>query len=137
MELIVVKHALMRRQVSNFRIGFCGACPRLRSWFTARKHGQRHAEIMEALKIDGPAIVDAVVAVDKVPNLPPIDLDTAESAGDRSRLRLHLPWSTIDSLPVIRSRTGDLDAKRWSLAPADQCAAVFSARMRWITTESL
>jgi hypothetical protein len=62
-ELIVVKHALMRRQVSNFRIGFCGACPRLRSWFTARKHGQRHAEIMEALKIDGPAIVDAVVAV--------------------------------------------------------------------------
>jgi pyruvate dehydrogenase (quinone) len=46
--------------------------------FTASKPGQLHAQISEALKIDGPAIVDAVVAADELPNLPHIDLDTVE-----------------------------------------------------------
>jgi pyruvate dehydrogenase (quinone) len=45
--------------------------------FTASKPGQLHAQISEALKIDGPAIVDAVAA-DELPNLPHIDLDTVE-----------------------------------------------------------
>ena len=30
----------------------------------------------EALKVDGPAIVDVVVAADEIPNLPHIDLTT-------------------------------------------------------------
>jgi pyruvate dehydrogenase (quinone) len=46
--------------------------------FTARKPDQLHAQISEALKLDGPAIVDAVVAADELPNLPHIDLDTVE-----------------------------------------------------------
>jgi hypothetical protein len=43
--------------------------------FGARQPGQLHAEITEALAIDGPAIVDCVVAADEMPNLPHIDLD--------------------------------------------------------------
>jgi hypothetical protein len=35
-----------------------------------------HAEINEALTIDGPAIVDGVVAPDEMPNLPHVDLAT-------------------------------------------------------------
>jgi pyruvate dehydrogenase (quinone) len=46
--------------------------------FTAKTPGQLHAEIIEALKIDGPAIVDAVVTADELPNLPHIDLDKVE-----------------------------------------------------------
>jgi pyruvate dehydrogenase (quinone) len=34
-----------------------------------------HAEINEALTVDGPAIVDCVVAADELPNLPHVDLD--------------------------------------------------------------
>jgi hypothetical protein len=44
----------------------------------ASSPGQLHAEVMEALKSDGPAIVDAVVAADELPNLPHIDLDKVE-----------------------------------------------------------
>jgi hypothetical protein len=40
--------------------------------------GQLHAQISKALKIDGPAMVDAMVAADELPNLPHIDLDTVE-----------------------------------------------------------
>jgi pyruvate dehydrogenase (quinone) len=43
--------------------------------FSARKPGELQAEINEALTVDGPAIVDAVVAADEMPNLPHIDLD--------------------------------------------------------------
>ena len=46
--------------------------------FTASTPRQLHAEIVEALKIDGPAIVDAVVAANELPNLPHIDLDKVE-----------------------------------------------------------
>jgi pyruvate dehydrogenase (quinone) len=46
--------------------------------FTASKPDQLHARISEALKIDGPAIIDAVVAADELPNLPHIDLDKVE-----------------------------------------------------------
>jgi pyruvate dehydrogenase (quinone) len=46
--------------------------------FTARKPDQLHAQISEALNLDGPAIVDAVVAADELPNLPHIDLNTVE-----------------------------------------------------------
>jgi pyruvate dehydrogenase (quinone) len=42
----------------------------------ATKPGELHAEINEALKVDGPAIVDCVVAADEMPNLPHIDLET-------------------------------------------------------------
>jgi pyruvate dehydrogenase (quinone) len=43
--------------------------------FRATKPGELHAEIIEALKADGPAIVDVVVAPDEMPNLPHIDLE--------------------------------------------------------------
>ncbi len=44
--------------------------------FRATKPGELQAEINEALAVDGPAIVDAVVAADEMPNLPHIELDT-------------------------------------------------------------
>jgi thiamine pyrophosphate-dependent acetolactate synthase large subunit-like protein len=44
--------------------------------FTARKPGELKAAISEAFAVDGPAIVDAVVAADEIPNLPHVDLDT-------------------------------------------------------------
>ena len=43
--------------------------------FRATKPGELHAEINEALKADGPAIVDVVVAPDEMPNLPHINLE--------------------------------------------------------------
>jgi pyruvate dehydrogenase (quinone) len=43
--------------------------------FGARHPGELHAEIAEAFAIDGPAIVDCVVAADEMPNLPHLDLD--------------------------------------------------------------
>jgi pyruvate dehydrogenase (quinone) len=45
--------------------------------FRATKPGELHGEINEAFKVDGPAIVDCVVAADEMPNLPHIDLETA------------------------------------------------------------
>jgi pyruvate dehydrogenase (quinone) len=45
--------------------------------FGARHPSELHAEIAEALAIDGPAIVDCVVAADEMPNLPHLDLDKA------------------------------------------------------------
>jgi pyruvate dehydrogenase (quinone) len=45
--------------------------------FKASKPGELRAAISEALKIDGPAIVDAVVAADELPNFPHVDLDKA------------------------------------------------------------
>jgi pyruvate dehydrogenase (quinone) len=44
--------------------------------FRAAKPGELHDEIDEALKVDGPAVVDCVVAADEMPNLPHIDLET-------------------------------------------------------------
>jgi pyruvate dehydrogenase (quinone) len=43
--------------------------------FRATKPGELHAEINEALEVDGPAIVDCVVAADEMPNFPHLDLD--------------------------------------------------------------
>ncbi|HEY6257921.1 MAG TPA: thiamine pyrophosphate-dependent enzyme [Xanthobacteraceae bacterium] len=43
--------------------------------FRATRPGELHAEINEALTVDGPAIVDCVVAADELPNLPHLDLD--------------------------------------------------------------
>jgi thiamine pyrophosphate-dependent acetolactate synthase large subunit-like protein len=42
--------------------------------FRATTPGELHAEINEALQVDGPAIVDCVVAADEMPNLPHVDL---------------------------------------------------------------
>jgi pyruvate dehydrogenase (quinone) len=43
--------------------------------FTARKPGELRAAISDALAVDGPAIVDAVVPADELPNLPHLDLE--------------------------------------------------------------
>jgi pyruvate dehydrogenase (quinone) len=43
--------------------------------FTARKPGDLEAAIANALAVDGPAIVDAVVAADEIPNMPHVDLE--------------------------------------------------------------
>jgi pyruvate dehydrogenase (quinone) len=43
--------------------------------FGATKPSELHAEITEALKADGPAIVDCVVAADEMPNFPHLELD--------------------------------------------------------------
>jgi len=45
--------------------------------FTARKPDDLMAAISEALAVDGPAIVDAVVAADEMPNMPHIELEQA------------------------------------------------------------
>jgi pyruvate dehydrogenase (quinone) len=43
--------------------------------FTARQPGELKAALTEAFAIDGPAIVDAVVVSNELPNLPHLDLD--------------------------------------------------------------
>jgi pyruvate dehydrogenase (quinone) len=43
--------------------------------FTAREPGQLKAAVGEALAVDGPAIVDAVVAADEMPNMPHVELE--------------------------------------------------------------
>jgi len=47
-----------------------------RSRLYASKPGELRAAIGEALAVDGPAIVDAIVAADEIPNLPHVDLET-------------------------------------------------------------
>jgi pyruvate dehydrogenase (quinone) len=44
--------------------------------FKAAKPGELKAAISEALSVDGPAIVDAVVVDDEMPNLPHVNLET-------------------------------------------------------------
>ena len=44
--------------------------------FKATKPGELETAISEAFKVDGPAIIDAVVPADEMPNLPHIDLET-------------------------------------------------------------
>jgi pyruvate dehydrogenase (quinone) len=44
--------------------------------FRATKPGELDAELNEAFSVDGPAIVDAVVAADEMPNLPHVSLET-------------------------------------------------------------
>ena len=46
--------------------------------FTARQPGELKAAVAEAFAIDGPAIVDAVVVSNELPNLPHLDLDMVE-----------------------------------------------------------
>src|ERR1700681_4498590 len=43
--------------------------------FTAREPGQLRAAVSEALAVDGPATVDAVVAADEMPNMPHVELE--------------------------------------------------------------
>jgi thiamine pyrophosphate-dependent acetolactate synthase large subunit-like protein len=43
--------------------------------FTARKPGDLKAAIRDALAVDGPAIVDAVVVADEMPNMPHVELE--------------------------------------------------------------
>src|SRR6195952_5570486 len=43
--------------------------------FVARKPNELKAAISEALAVDGPAIVDAVVVADEMPNMPHIELE--------------------------------------------------------------
>jgi thiamine pyrophosphate-dependent acetolactate synthase large subunit-like protein len=43
--------------------------------FAARKPGELKAAVSEAFAVSGPAIVDAVVVSDEMPNLPHLDLD--------------------------------------------------------------
>ena len=43
--------------------------------FTASKPGELKAAITEALAVDGPAIVDAVVVANEIPNMPHFDLE--------------------------------------------------------------
>jgi thiamine pyrophosphate-dependent acetolactate synthase large subunit-like protein len=45
--------------------------------FTARQPGQLKAALSEALAVDGPAIVDAVVVADEMPNVSHIELEQA------------------------------------------------------------
>jgi pyruvate dehydrogenase (quinone) len=47
--------------------------------FKAEKPGELRTAIDQALKADGPAIVDCVVAADELPNLPHIELERVEN----------------------------------------------------------
>jgi pyruvate dehydrogenase (quinone) len=51
-----------------------GACGGI--GFKAEKPGELRQAISQALKAEGPAIIDCVVAADELPNLPHIDLET-------------------------------------------------------------
>jgi len=44
--------------------------------FAARKPNELKSAISKAFAVDGPAIVDAVVAADEIPNLPHVELET-------------------------------------------------------------
>jgi pyruvate dehydrogenase (quinone) len=46
--------------------------------FKAERPGELRDAIDKALKADGPAIIDCVVAAEELPNLPHIDLDRVE-----------------------------------------------------------
>ena len=48
--------------------------------FTAKKPNELKAAIAEAFAIDGPAIIDAVVPSNELPNLPHLELDTVRQA---------------------------------------------------------
>jgi pyruvate dehydrogenase (quinone) len=43
--------------------------------FRATKPGELDAEINQALKLNGPTIVDTVVAADRIPSLPHIEME--------------------------------------------------------------
>src|ERR1700721_4024820 len=47
--------------------------------FKAEKPGELREAIDKALKADGPAIVDCVIAADELPNVPHLDLETMEN----------------------------------------------------------
>jgi pyruvate dehydrogenase (quinone) len=51
----------------------CGA-----QGFTAKRPEALHTAIANALAVEGPAIVDAVVAADEIPNLPHLDVEKLE-----------------------------------------------------------
>src|SRR4051812_43630231 len=44
--------------------------------FTARQPGELKTSLSEAFAVDGPAIVDAVVVADEVPNMPHVEIET-------------------------------------------------------------
>jgi pyruvate dehydrogenase (quinone) len=44
--------------------------------FQATKPGELRAAINDALEVDGPAIIDCIVAADEMPNLPHVELET-------------------------------------------------------------
>jgi thiamine pyrophosphate-dependent acetolactate synthase large subunit-like protein len=46
--------------------------------FTARQPGELKAAISEAFAVDGPAIVDAVVVANEMPNMPHVELELVE-----------------------------------------------------------
>jgi pyruvate dehydrogenase (quinone) len=46
--------------------------------FSAKKPGDLKAAISEAFAVDGPAIIDAVVVADELPNVPHLELETVE-----------------------------------------------------------
>ena len=52
---------------------FAGACGG--HGFVARKPDELKKAISDALAVDGPAIVDAVVAANELPNVPHLDLE--------------------------------------------------------------
>ena len=43
--------------------------------FTARKPSELKAAISEAFAVDGPAIIDAVVVANEMPNMPHVELE--------------------------------------------------------------
>ena len=52
----------------------CGA-----AGFKAEKPGELREAIDQALRVEGPAIVDCVVPADEMPNFPHVDLEKAEN----------------------------------------------------------
>jgi thiamine pyrophosphate-dependent acetolactate synthase large subunit-like protein len=46
--------------------------------FTARKPGDLKVAVSEAFAVDGPAIIDAIVAADEMPNMPHVEFEQLE-----------------------------------------------------------
>ena len=89
--------------------------------FRAAKPGELRAAISEAFKVDGPAIVDCVVAPDELPNFPHIELGQAER------------YATAKIKEAILAVTGPLTVSqtRPQRGPPRQRVAPNSKRLSW------
>jgi pyruvate dehydrogenase (quinone) len=65
--------------------------------FRATKPGELHAEINAALQVDGPAIVDCVVAADEMPN-PHVELEMVHYTVAKIREALACSYGTMTLL---------------------------------------
>jgi pyruvate dehydrogenase (quinone) len=72
--------------------------------FKATSPGELNAAISDAFKVDGPAIIDCVVAADEMPNLPHVNL---EMVGHYAMARSKKQYSPSPDHKLSRSKGMD------------------------------